>query len=186
MKLIFGLGNPGIEYNDTRHNVGFSVLDRIAREHKFSFNNSKFGAIYLEYIIDGEKVFLIKPYKYINLSGVVIKKFVDYYKVNLSDILIIHDDMDMELGKIKFVFNSSSGGHNGIKNIESTLGSKLYLRLKIGIGNKGAQDGCDYVLSKFNSSERTVLENTYNKLVNIVDDFVTLSNSSLMNKYNCK
>lgn len=186
MKLIFGLGNPGREYENTRHNVGFSLLDKIAESNQFCFCNSKFGASYLEYIIDGEKVMLIKPYKFINLSGEVVKKFVDYYKVDLTDILVIHDDMDMPLGRVKFVYDSSSGGHNGIKNIESFLNSKQYLRLKIGIGNRGDALGCDFVLGKFNQNEKEILNMTYDKLLNVVDDFVTLSMTELMNKYNHK
>ena len=103
MKLIFGLGNPGREYENTRHNVGFSLLDKIAESNQFCFCNSKFGASYLEYIIDGEKVMLIKPYKFINLSGEVVKKFVDYYKVDLTDIeddLAINDFNLYNLGDI--------------------------------------------------------------------------------------
>lgn len=186
MKLIFGLGNPGKEYEKTRHNVGFDVIQAIAEFNDFVFTGSKFGASYLEYIINGEKVMLIKPLKYINLSGEVVKKFVDYYKVSLDDILVIHDDMDMVVGKVKFVYDSSSGGHNGIKNIELLLGTKKYLRLKVGIAKNKDVDAKDYVLGKISGEDAEILNNTYKKLLYVVDDFVTFSKEELMSKYNNK
>lgn len=186
MKLIFGLGNPGVEYKNTRHNIGFDVVDYIANYNDFVFTYAKFGASYLEYVINGEKVLLIKPMKYINLSGEVVKKFVDYYKVSLDDILVIHDDMDMSLGRVKFVYDSSSGGHNGIKNIEMLLGSKKYLRLKIGIAKDKSIDAKDYVLGHISSFDKDILNSVYSRLVNVVDDFVTLPKETLMSKYNAK
>ena len=121
-----------------------------------------------------------------NLSGSVVKKFVDFYKISLNDVLIIQDDLDMPFGKVKFVFNSSSGGHNGIKDIEKNLGSKEYIRLKIGISNDKMIDTKDYVLGKFNAEELKILEKVYEKLGNVVDDFCNLSLDLLMNKYNNK
>lgn len=121
MKLIVGLGNPGIEFKDTRHNVGFSLLDYICASKKINFDKVKFNAEYVDLCISGEKVIFIKPLSYMNLSGSVVKKFVDFYKISLNDILIIQDDLDMNLGRIKIVYDSSSGGHNGIKDIERCL-----------------------------------------------------------------
>lgn len=186
MKIVFGLGNPGVEYNNTRHNIGFGFVDYIASSNDFIFNSAKFGASLLEYVINGEKVLLVKPMKYINLSGEVVKKFVDYYKLSLDDILVIHDDMDMSFGRVKFVYDSSSGGHNGIKNIEMQLGSKRYLRLKIGIAKNSDMGAKDYVLGKMSKNDIDKIMVVYEKLVNVVDDFVTLSKEQLMSKYNGK
>lgn len=186
MKLIVGLGNPGLEYINTRHNIGFSLLDYIASLKQLSFNKEKFNAKFLEYNYNGEKVIFIKPLSYMNLSGFVVKKFVDFYKISLRDILVIQDDLDMSFAKIKFVFNSSSGGHNGIKDIEKNLGSKEYTRLKIGISNDKLMDTKDYVLGKFNDEELKNLDEVYKKLGNVVDDFCDLSLELLMSKYNNK
>lgn len=186
MKLIVGLGNPGKEYFNTRHNVGFSLIDYIASLRNLSFDKEKFNAKFLEYNYNGEKIIFIKPLSYMNLSGSVVKKFVDFYKISLNDVLIIQDDLDMPFGKVKFVFNSSSGGHNGIKDIEKNLGSKEYIRLKIGISNDKMIDTKDYVLGKFNAEELKILEKVYEKLGNVVDDFCNLSLDLLMNKYNNK
>ena len=118
MKLIVGLGNPGRDYNNTRHNVGFNVIDLLVKKYGLSFNeNKKFNALECCFNLNGEKVIFVKPLTYMNLSGSSVALYVNYYNIELSDILIIHDDLDMVLGKIRFVFDSSSGGHNGIKDI---------------------------------------------------------------------
>lgn len=186
MKLVVGLGNPGKNYENTRHNVGFQLLDYIALNKKLSFNKEKFNAKYCEYVANGEKIILVKPLSYMNLSGGVVSKFVSFYKINISDILIIQDDLDMSLGRVKIVHNSSSGGHNGIKDIERCLGTNAYVRVKIGIANDKSMDTKDYVLGKFNSDEMKVLKNDYEQLCNIVDDFCLLSLDKLMSKYNHK
>lgn len=186
MKLIVGLGNPGRDYIWTRHNVGFGLLDVIANKKGISFNKNKFNADYAEFFIKGEKVLLIKPLSFMNLSGTVVKKYYDFYKLSLNDILIIQDDLDMDFGRIKVVFNSSSGGHNGIKDIERCLGSKEYVRLKIGISKDSSIDTKDYVLGSFSSEEKNSLASIYNFLSDIVDDFCSLSLDKIMNKYNRK
>ena len=186
MKLIVGLGNPGKEYEKTRHNIGFELLDFIAKERSLTFNNEKFNAKYLELQLKNERVILIKPLSYMNLSGSVVKKYLDYFKISKEDLLVIQDDLDMALGKIKFVYNSSSGGHNGIKNIEEQISSKEYLRLKIGISNNKNISTKDYVLNKFNKEESDIINNSYLKLIDLIEDFITLDRNSLMNKYNNK
>lgn len=186
MKLIVGLGNPGNEYINTRHNVGFSLLDYIACKRNLEFRNTKFNALYLDFYIGDEKIVLIKPLSYMNLSGGVVKKFVDFYKVSLNDILVIQDDLDMKVGRIKFVYDSSSGGHNGIKDIERCLGSSKYVRLKIGIANDKSMDTKDYVLGKFSDDEMKILNNDYDKLLNVIDDFCNCNLDRLMCKYNKK
>ena len=186
MKLIVGLGNPGKEYENTRHNIGFSLLDFIAKDKEISFDSEKFNAKYAEVNIEGERVILIKPLSYMNLSGIVVRKYMDYFKITKENLLVIQDDLDMVLGKIKFVYNSSSGGHNGIKNIEEQISTREYVRLKIGISNNKNIDTKDYVLARFNKSDLEILNNTYSKLINLIEDFIKLDKSALMSKYNNK
>jgi len=186
MKLIVGLGNPGREYINTRHNIGFSLLDYVAELKRIEFSKVKFNGSYTEFMYNNEKVILLKPLSYMNLSGKVVLDFINFYKIDLNDVLIIQDDLDMEFGRIKFVYNSSSGGHNGIKDIERCLNSRLYVRLKIGIANDKGVDTKDYVLSKFNTLEIKTLDEVYKKLSLFVDDFCSLSLDKLMSKYNNK
>ena len=186
MKLIVGLGNPGSEYENTRHNIGFQLLDFIAKNKEIHFLRNKFNGEYAEVFINGEKVILLKPLSFMNLSGSVVEKFVSFYKIDIHDILVIHDDLDMNFGRIKIVNNSSSGGHNGIKDIEKCLGTKNYARLKIGIANDKSMDTKDYVLGQFTEEERKILQIVDKSLVNVIDDFCTMSLDQLMSKYNHK
>ena len=186
MKLIVGLGNPGKNYENTRHNIGFQLLDFIADKKGLDFSKEKFNGKYLEYNVNGEKVILVKPLSYMNLSGSVVSGFVNFYKIDIKDILVIQDDLDMHFGRVKIVNNSSSGGHNGIKDIEKFLGSREYARLKIGISNDKELDTKDYVLGKFSKEETETLNNIYNNLVNVVDDFCSISLDLLKGKYNNK
>ena len=156
MKLVVGLGNPSEQYNNTRHNVGFMLVDYIFDSSNFVLNK-KMNA--MEYItnINGEKVVIIKPTTYMNLSGDAVIKYVNFYKVNINDILVIQDDLDMPLGKVKLMTNRGDGGHNGIKDIILKLSSKGFLRVKIGIGNSNLLDTKDYVLGKFNKEDSMIL-----------------------------
>lgn len=181
MKIIFGLGNPGCEYVNTRHNMGFNLLDYLYKDGEYK---KKFNAEYAEINISGEKVLLVKPMKFINLSGEVVRDYINYFKVGIDDILIIHDDLDMPLGNIKLTYNHSSGGHNGIKNIEQNLNTKEYLRLKIGISNNKTIDTKDYVLGKLDKEDKELINQTFSKLSNLFDDYVLLNKNDLMNKYN--
>jgi len=186
MKLIVGLGNPGREFENTRHNIGFQLLDYIARCKGLDFSKEKFNGKYTEYNVDGEKIILVKPLSYMNLSGNVVRSFVNFYKIDVKDILVIQDDLDMHFGRIKIVSNSSSGGHNGIKDIEKFLGSREYVRLKIGISNNKAVDTREYVLGKFNKEQVEELNKIYSNLVDLIDDFCKISLEMLKNKYNNK
>ena len=186
MKLIFGLGNPGLEYSKTRHNVGFSYLDYIAGKKGLKFKESKFKADETSFFINNEKILLIKPLSFMNLSGGIVKKYVDYYDVSLKDILVIHDDLDMMFGKVKIMFAHNSGGHNGIKNINDCLKSNQYARLKIGISRDSSIEVKNYVLGKFNKEELNKIQNTFVNISDLVDDFCIISISELMNKYNKK
>ena len=184
MKLIVGLGNPGKEYENTRHNMGFMAIDRFANKHNVSITKNKFDGLYEELMINSEKVILLKPQRYINLSGEVIKKYVDFYKIDINDILIISDDLDQEIGKYKLKYKGSSGGHNGLKNIELHLKTNEYKRIKIGISNNKNIDTKDYVLSKIDKDSKEVLSNIFDKVTLILDDYFVLTFDNLMNKYN--
>ncbi len=179
MKLIIGLGNPGREYATTRHNIGFMAIDKLCS----SFKN-KFNGLYGEVIINGEKIILLKPLSYMNLSGEVIRKYVDYYNIDIDDILVICDDLDMDVGKIRLRSKGSSGGHNGLKNIILHLGTDNFKRLKIGISNKKDIDTKDYVLGKFNRDDKKIIDKSLDKINDIINDFITLSFEQLMSKYN--
>lgn len=179
MKLVVGLGNPGKEYVNTRHNVGFMFLDSLYNDFKL---NKKFNA--LECLI-GDTI-IIKPLSYMNLSGDVVYKYVNFYKIELDDILIIHDDMDIICGDYKVSYNHGDGGHNGIKDIINKLGSQRFSRLKIGISNDKAVDTKDYVLGKFSNDEIKILNNSYEKLYDLVEDFISYDVNALKQIYNNK
>lgn len=184
MKLIVGLGNPGREYEKTRHNIGFMAIDRIVESLGIKFDKNKFNGSYCVSNVNGEKVMFLKPLEYMNLSGNVIGRFVKFFDIDVSDILIIHDDLDMDLGRIKLRPHGSSGGHNGLKNIEANLGTKEYKRVKIGISNDKRFDTKDYVLGKFSSSDMEVLNPVLDKMPLIFNDFLSMNFDLLMNKYN--
>ena len=185
MKLIVGLGNPGKEYENTRHNVGFIYLDNYAKENGFSISKEKFNGNFWEITKNDEKIIFLKPLSYMNLSGTVVRKYLDYYKIDLSDILIIHDDLDMEIGRIKIKNNGSSGGHNGIKNIIEHTGSEKFMRLKVGISKNSNIDTKDYVLGRFTKEEKEIIDKKLNIVNNIIDDFINnISPDIIMGRYN--
>lgn len=187
MKLIVGLGNPGKEYDNTRHNMGFMFLDFYLDKKGYNVNwSEKFNGLYTDININGEKVILVKPQSYMNLSGGVVRKFLDFYKVNIEDVLIISDDLDLSLGNFKLKMNGSSGGHNGLKDIERNLGTQEYKRLKIGISNDKQSDTKDYVLGKFSKNDKEIINKCFTELVNVFDDYFTCQYSNLMSKYNKK
>jgi len=186
MKLIVGLGNIGKEYENTRHNVGFMCIDKIAESFNVDFNKKKFNGSYCEIFYKNEKVFLLKPEKYMNLSGEVVKPFIDFFKIDVEDVLIISDDLDMPIGKIKLKYKGSSGGHNGLKNISKHLGTENFKRIKIGISNDKEYDTKDYVLGKFKKEEFDILNEILNQIPKIFEDYINLTFDNLMNKYNKK
>lgn len=184
MKLVVGLGNPGKEYEKTRHNIGFNVLNLYLKKHSINLDKEKFNGKYAKTNINSEEVIFLEPQTYMNASGDCVRKVVDFYKIKYEDILIIQDDLDMEIGKIKLKEKSSSGGHNGIKDIEEKLGTNDIKRLKIGISNNKMMDTKDYVLGKFNKDDQEILEKSYEICLNIIDDFFTMNFDLLMGKYN--
>ena len=184
MKLVVGLGNPGEEYEKTRHNVGFMFLDFILNDSKFTLNKKNMAMEY-ETMIRGEKVLFIKPMTFMNDSGQAVIKYANYYKIDSDNIIVIQDDLDMDLGKYKLLYNRGDGGHNGIKSIVSCLGTRKFLRLKIGI-SKANIDTKDYVLGKFSKSELKIIDETFNGLKDFIMDYVVLNRDILVSKYNVK
>lgn len=183
MKLIVGLGNPGKEYDKTRHNVGFMVIDNYLGSVKWS---NKFNSLYIDKVINNEKVIFVKPLTYMNNSGNSVGEFVRYYNIDYKDILIIQDDLDESVGKFKLKLHSSSGGHNGIKSIISSLGSQDFPRLKIGIGSVKKDKVVDYVLGRFNKEELSIIENNFDYFNDIIDSFINDGIDKTMNIYNKK
>jgi PTH1 family peptidyl-tRNA hydrolase len=184
MKLIVGLGNPGNEYSNTRHNVGFMAIDSLAEKLGTVINTKWKNAFYSEVHIGEEKVMLLKPQSYINLSGEVISEFKNYFKIDINDILVINDDLDLSVGTYKLKSHGSSGGHNGLKNIELHFGTSEYKRLKIGISNNKSMETKDYVLGKFSQDEEVIINEVIEITKDILIDFVSLDFIRLMNKYN--
>lgn len=184
MKLIVGLGNPGKEYENTRHNTGFMAIDEYAKINNIDFNKNKFDGLYTDILVNNEKVILLKPQKYMNLSGEVIYKYMDYFKIDKEDILIIYDDMDLDVGTFKIRFKGGSAGHNGLKNIESNISSNEYKRIKIGISKNKNIDTVNYVLGKFSKEEKEKLNEVLKNIPNIINDYLKLDFDKLMNKYN--
>jgi len=183
MKLIVGLGNPGKEYENTHHNIGFMVLNY------FPGNNSmkeKFNGLYCEEFIGDEKVIFVKPLTYMNLSGNCVSLFMNYYHVESKDVLIIQDDLDLPLFNYRLKYDSSSGGHNGIKSIIGCLGTQKVPRLKIGIAHNKDIDTKDYVLSKFTKNELDVFNDHLPIYKDIILDFINNDIEYCMRKYNKK
>ena len=183
MKLIVGLGNPGKSYENTRHNIGFMVLDHFANINNWK---SKWNALYAETMVNNEKVLLVKPETYMNLPGNALIEFVNFYKINLEDILVIQDDLDLAFGTYKLKINSSAGGHNGIKSIIERLGSNSFARLKVGISNNKEMDTKDYVLGKFTKEQLETFEKLSPTFNEIITSFITDGIDKTMNKYNRK
>ena len=185
MKLIVGLGNPGKKYDNTRHNIGFMCVDAWSKQNHTTFSlNKKFEAEMAELNVNN-KVIVIKPQTYMNLCGSSVSKVKNYYNIDLDDLIVVQDDLDLEFGKIRLKFNSSSGGQNGIKDIINHLHSQEFLRIKVGIKNKFKHNAADFVLANFNKEEQQQLEQIIVQVCTILDDFTRgEARSYLMNKYN--
>lgn len=184
MKLVVGLGNPGSEYQETRHNIGFMLLDYILDE-EFKLNK-KLNAMEYVTTINGEKVIFIKPLSYMNLSGVVVRSYMQFYKININDIFVIQDDLDMDVGKYKIMVNHGDGGHNGIKDIIKNVRSREFTRLKIGISKNKLYETKDYVLGNFSREEKEVLNNSFSCLKNVFNDYIMMGNNEFIQKYNTR
>ncbi len=178
MKLIVGLGNPGRTYQKTRHNVGYQLIDLYLANNKIK---EKFEPKFEGFLSEHNKTIFLKPTTYMNLSGNSVIKVMNYYKIDLDDVLVIVDDLNLEFGKIRLRENGSSGGHNGLKSLESVFKSANYKRLRVGIGR--TDDATKHVLSKFSKKERKDLEDEYLKALNVIEGFINNEPFSHLTKY---
>lgn len=185
MKIIVGLGNPTAQYVGTRHNVGFAVIDRIAEEYNISMDIKKHKAVCGKGVMEGQKVILVKPQTFMNLSGEAVREVFDYYKAEISDVLVIYDDICLDVGKLRIRAKGSSGGHNGMKNIIAHLGSQDFARIRVGIGDKPKNmDLVDYVLGHFYGEEKEAVSKGIDLAVKAVAAVLTEGTDSAMNRYN--
>lgn len=172
MKLIAGLGNPGPEYEQTRHNVGFMVIDQMATELQIPVSKEKFQAQYGIGHCDGSKIILVKPQSFMNRSGQVISKVRDYWDIELEDILVVHDDIDFSLGKMKFDYDAGAAGHRGVSDITEQLGTKAYYRFRLGVGRPDKGREVDFVLSRFTDEEARDLDQMVSRAATISRDWI--------------
>ncbi len=188
MYIIAGLGNPSSRYEGTRHNVGFDVIDVLAEQYNITVDMGKCRAYTGKGMIEGQKVILVKPQTYMNLSGESLRGIVDYYKINPEEqLLVIYDDISLNPGQIRVRKKGSAGGHNGIKNIIVNLGTDVFPRIKVGIGEKPKHyDLADYVLSRFSKGERALVEEAYEDAVRAAVKILNGEIDSAMNAYNRK
>lgn len=184
MKLIAGLGNPGGQYAETRHNVGFLLLDSLAEDLKLDFR-PKFQGLIAETQISGEKIYLLKPQTFMNLSGRSVRELTQFYKIRTEDILVVYDDMDLPLGRLRLRNSGSAGGHNGIKSMLAELGAEDFWRLKIGIGRPPAGwDSARYVLSTFIKEELPDLDGVLERGIQAANLWAKGDGVKAMNEYN--
>ncbi|HEN6753485.1 TPA: aminoacyl-tRNA hydrolase [Streptococcus agalactiae] len=187
VKMIVGLGNPGSKYNDTKHNIGFMAIDRIVKKLDVNFTEDKnFKAEIGSDFINGEKIYFIKPTTFMNNSGIAVKALLTYYNISIKDMIIIYDDLDMEVGKIRFRQKGSAGGHNGIKSIIAHLGTQEFDRIKVGIGRpNGRMTVINHVLGKFDKNDEIMISNTLDKVDNAVKYYLQTNDfQKTMQKYN--
>lgn len=184
MKIIVGLGNPGRKYDGTRHNVGFDVIDRLAEAPGVSSFSSRFQALIAEAREDDEKVLLVKPETFMNLSGLAVRQLVDFYQCPAEDLLVICDDVNLPLGKLRFRAKGTHGGHNGLRDIQSHLGSTEYARLRIGVDAPGQADMVGHVLGKFRPAERAAMEDALSLATQAAAVWIRDGIQTCMNQYN--
>lgn len=186
MKLIVGLGNPGDKYQGTRHNVGFDVIDALARQEGLKLTDQKFRSDYTIWRVGDEKVLLVKPYTFMNLSGEAVLPLMSYYNISPDELVVVYDDLDLEPGKLRLRQSGSAGGHNGVKSIIEMLGTQDFKRVKIGIGRpQYGRKVVDHVLQRFDTDDRALIEQKIDQTTDLLrawtkgETFV-----QLMNQYN--
>ena len=185
MYLIVGLGNPEKEYANTRHNVGFDTVNELAKRHEIEINRNKFNSLYGQGIINNEKVIILKPQTYMNLSGIAVRNFKDFYKIDLDKIIIVHDDIDIEEGKIKLRKVGGPGTHNGMKSVVHELNSTEFPRIRIGTGSPDDEiDLKDYVLEKIDNESRSILDEAIINATNAIEEILENGIDIAMNKFN--
>jgi PTH1 family peptidyl-tRNA hydrolase len=185
VKLVAGLGNPGREYRGTRHNVGFDVVDLVAKRHDLEFEAAPADAVQAKWRTGDEVVLLVKPLSFMNLSGPPIAELARYYRVSLADLLIVSDDVNLPLGRLRMRANGSEGGHNGLRSVAEALGTDDYARLRLGVGRGDARrDLADHVLARFEQDEQPGIEGAIARAADAVDAWTHRSLDTVMNAFN--
>ena len=183
-KLVVGLGNPGSKYDGTRHNVGFQVIDRLAAGGSGTRFGRKFDGLLAEIEVDFRRVLLLKPETFMNLSGRSVVPAVRFYQLEPTDLLVVCDDLNLPLGKLRFRRGGSDGGQKGLRDISALLGTDDYPRLRIGIGERGPVDAADYVLGRFRPPERPVIDDAMISATQAIAVWVTQGADAAMNRFN--
>ncbi len=188
MYLIVGLGNPGREYQNTRHNIGYDVIDRLAEAENISVLEKKHKAVIGKGLVAGEKCVLAKPVTYMNLSGESVRELIDYYKADeTAQLIVISDDISLDVGQIRVRKKGSAGGHNGLKNIIAHLGHDSFIRVKMGVGEKPkGWDLADYVLGHFSGEERKVMNEACDRAAEAIRTILSDGADAAMNRFNGK
>lgn len=188
MYLIVGLGNPGRQYEATRHNMGFDVIDKLVEEYNVPQSGVKFNAMYGKGRIEGQPVILMKPLSYMNLSGGPVRDMANYFKIDPeTEMIVIYDDIDLEPGQLRIRKKGSAGGHNGIKHIIQQLGTQTFVRIKVGVGAKPkGWDLADHVLGRFSTEDRKLVDEAIAKAAKAVDIIISQGTDVAMNEYNRK
>ncbi|MCC6416740.1 MAG: aminoacyl-tRNA hydrolase [Gemmataceae bacterium] len=184
MKVVVGLGNPGSRYEGTRHNVGFDVIDDLADAPGAGRFQDRFQAAIAELRVGDEKVLLVKPQTFMNLSGRPVRQVTDFYQVPLENVLVVCDDINLPLGRLRFRARGTHGGHNGLRDIQNHVGTTEYPRLRIGVGAPDEKETVDHVLGRFRPSEAPVIEEALEKAVQAVDLWIRQGIQECMNRYN--
>ncbi|MGE5390646.1 MAG: aminoacyl-tRNA hydrolase [Deltaproteobacteria bacterium] len=183
MKVIVGLGNPGKKYSNTRHNIGFKVLEEVARRHGVHKEESRFDALIAHIILNGQKVLLVKPLTYMNLSGKAVQPVLHWYKADLSDLIVVFDDMDLPVGSLRLRADGGSGGHKGLTSIIERLGSREFSRLRLGIG-RPSDDAIDWVLGTFAPDEIDMVNGMITGAADRLEYWAAQGIVRAMNEYN--
>jgi peptidyl-tRNA hydrolase, PTH1 family len=184
IKLIVGLGNPGARYANSRHNIGFMIADRFVRAHELDFARKRFNAQIAEGNIDGQRILIAKPQTFMNLSGEAVGKLFAFYKIAPHDLLVIYDDLDLPLGKMRLRSRGSAGGHHGMESIIARVGTSDFPRLRVGIGRPNPDADIDHVLGSFDADERTVMDETFARAVDAIDTWLADGIDAAMNRFN--
>jgi peptidyl-tRNA hydrolase, PTH1 family len=185
--MIAGLGNPGKKYSQTRHNIGFMVVDELARRNSQNFGKSRFDAEYVNLSMKQDKLFLVKPQSYMNKSGFPIQKLASYFKINLSNIIVVHDDIDLPFGRLRISKDRGHGGHNGIRSIIDAFGKKDFSRIRVGIANPERQNSVTgHVLGDFSKEESRAMDKLIEKAADASIAVIRDGVLSAMNSYNSK
>ncbi len=185
MKMIVGLGNPGQKYHQTRHNIGFIAIDELVHRHNLPLSNKKFNSVYATGLINGEKVILVKPITFMNLSGEAVRPLMDYYNVDLEDLVVIYDDLDLPAGKVRLREKGGHGGHNGIRSLIAHLGTKEFKRIRLGIGRPVSQQPVvDYVLQRFHKEEVPDIVDSVKKAADATETWLKEPFLNVMNDFN--